>query len=943
MKKRSIGKTTSLILSLLLALSLPSQAAPPQRIAMDKTVRKGVLPNGMTYYIRHNDQTAGVADFYFAQKVGSILEEPQQRGLAHFLEHMAFNGTQNFPGDSLRPGIVAWCERVGIKFGANLNAYTSVDQTVYNISDAPVKREGIVDSCLLILHDWSHSLLLSDEEIDKERGVIHEEWRSRRIGMAMQRLAERAMPVIYAGSKYADCMPIGDMDIVAHFPHQTLRDYYHRWYRPDLQAVIVVGDIDVDRIEQKIKQIFSTISMPEQPRQRIYYPVIDNERMIVHTDVDKEQPTVNFTLYMKRDVTPREQRNTVDTYADDYKTSIVRMAINDRLEALSRAADAPFISASVRDGHFFMAATKDVFEVSGVLKEDRVEQGIRIIVGEVERARTHGLTAQELKRGKAEMMSFAESGFNDRDKRRNGEFVEACVDNFLEDEPIIDPVQELELVKRLDARVTLKDINCMARDIIIDRNQVITLFGPEKPGFALPSKQTVEQIVSQAQTARYAPYREKSTPGRLIDKLPKPGTIVAEQPYKYGYTELVLSNGLRVYVRPTTFEADEVNFKLFSKGGKNLYPDSEMPNLTYLISGATIGGAGRFDDLMLEKMLAGKTVSVNPYIDDETEGIKGSSSVKDMPTLFELAYLYFTQPRKDKQAFRNLMQQQEAFLANAAVNPMIAYNDSLHAIAYGSRRMESMTKERLGQVNYDRIMQIYHERFDNAADFRLIITGNVDMARLRTCLCRYMAVLPTNGTQEQVGKLGPNIVDGRKVNHFCKPQKTPSATTTILIKGRMAYTDRNEQLLDATAQLLRMVYTDKIREEKGGTYSVQVSSSIQNQPYDEALLRIAFQTDPEKYEQLMPIVYGVLSDMAENGPSQQDLDKVKAYEMKTYEQVLRMNNYWEYVIYNDLYSGVDVDTRFRDIATRMTADDVRSVLKSLLQQHNCIQVTMTSN
>ncbi|MBF1476867.1 M16 family metallopeptidase [Prevotella pallens] len=912
------------------------------KIDNDNTIRKGILPNGMTYYIRHNAQTKGVADFYIAQKVGSILEEKRQRGLAHFLEHMAFNGTKHFPGNTLQPGIVAWCESVGIKFGANLNAYTSVDQTVYNISAAPVTREGVIDSCLLILNDWSHELLLTDKEIDKERGVIEEEWRTRRSGMAMQRLSEQAMPVIYAGTKYSDCMPIGNIDIVRTFPYNDLRDYYSKWYRPDLQAIIVVGDINEDKIEEKIKKLFAKIPLPQNPAHRIYYPIGNNEKMILYTATDKEQPTVNFTLYMKRDVTPKQERNTIQNYADDYKTNILRMAINDRLEELSRTKNAPFISASVRSGNFFLASTKDAFELSGVLKEGKVIEAIQLLVGEVERARANGITIDELKRGKAEMLSYAENDYNDRSNRRNGEFVEQCVQNFLEETPIIEPEKELEMVRKLDKTVTIDDVNALAKTIITNQNQVVTMFGPDKNTFKMPTNSSIENTILKAQKQHYTPYKTQNTlTERLITKLPKPGSIISERTYKYGYTEFTLSNGLKVYVRPTNFEPDEVNLKLFSLGGKNIYPDSEMPNLTYLMAGATIGGVAQYNDLTLEKMLAGKTATVTPFIDNDTRGMAGTSNVKDTKTLLELVYLYFTQPRKDPQAFKNLMEQQQEFLTNAHVNPMLAYNDTLHKVAYATNRMESMNKEQLKRVNYNRIMHIYKELFANAANFKLILTGNININKLRPLLCQYIATLPSNNTKETIGTYEPKLVDGKKTYIFHKKQTTPTAITTIVIKGKMEYNNRNELLMDAIGQLLRIVYTEKVREDKGGTYSVQVSGDLQHHPNDEALLRIAFQTDPQKYNDLIPIVYKELEKMATEGPSQQDLDKVKAYELKVYNQVLRMNNYWEYVLYTDLYNGIDVDTDFRYIVENMTCDDIRTTLRNLLNQNNCIEVTMT--
>lgn len=918
-------------------------AAFSQQLPQDSTIRKGVLANGMTYYVRHNAQTPNVAEFYIAQRVGSILEEPRQRGLAHFLEHMAFNGTLNFPGDSLRPGIVKWCESVGIKFGANLNAYTSVDETVYNISSAPVKREGVVDSCLLILHDWSHYLLLSDTEIDKERGVIHEEWRTRRASMAVQRLMERAMPVVYAGSKYADCLPIGSMDIVDHFPYQDLKDYYQKWYRPDLQAIIVVGDIDIDRVEQKIKTLFGSIPMPQNAAERIYYPVPDNDKMIVFTATDKEQPTVNFTLYMKRDATPMEQRSTEAYFADEYKTDLVRTMLNDRLTELGKQHNPPFISASVRDGNFFLADTKDAFMASAMFKQDSILSGIAALLGEIERTRKTGFTQAEFDRAKQEQLNMQQSSYNERAKRRNRSFVRQCLNNFLQGEPMLSPDTELALIKKLTDRTTLAELNDFVREMITDRNQVVTLYGPEKGNFRMPSHEAIETAILRAQQKTYEPYREKKLPSQLIGRLPKPGKIVSERNFKHGYREMVLSNGMKVYVRPTNFDDDDVNMNIFSAGGKSLYPASSMPDLTYLISGATTGGVGEFDELTLEKMLAGKTVSVSPFIGDETEGIKGSSNVKDMKTMFELTYLYFTAPRRDTTAFRNLMTRQSEFLTNRDANPSVTYNDSLSAIVYGHHpRMLPMTKERLSQVDYDRIMKIYRERFGNAADFSVILTGNIDLKALRPLVCQYLASLPATGKRETVHDTGANIIDANEVHRFVKTQDTPSSMTTIILTGRIPYTAKNDLRLDALCQLLRIAYTEKVREEQGGTYGVSVRGDLQRYPYSEAMVKIAFRTDPDKYSKLIPIIYDELKAMAEKGPDANDLAKVKEYELKTYGQVQIMNNYWEQVIYNELFNGIDLDTTFKADVEALTTESIRDLAKQIFDQHRRIEITMSS-
>jgi zinc protease len=926
-------------LMLMLALMLQAQTLLPQ----DNNVRKGVLTNGLTYYIRHNSQTPHIADFYIAQRVGSILEEPRQRGLAHFLEHMAFNGTITFPGDSLHPGVIKWCETVGIKFGQNLNAYTSVDQTVYNISSAPVIREGVVDSCLLILHDWSHDLLLSDKEIDKERGVVHEEWRTRRASMAMQRLMEQSAPVIYKGTKYEDCLPIGNMDIVDHFPYQDLRDYYHKWYRPDLQAIIVVGDIDPDKMEQKIKDVFGTIPAAVNPAERIYYPVTDNDKIIVYTAKDKEQPTVNFTLYMKRDVTPRNERNTEKYYVDGYKSMLIRTMLNRRLQEIAQQPNPAFISASVRDGSFFLSSTKDAFTGTMMCKENLITEGITAFVAELERARTKGFTAAELARAKADQMKRIENAYAERDKKRNGHYVSQCLNNFLENEPILSAETEFRIAKNLNESLKRADINAAVRELITDKNQVVTLYGPEKGTPYLPSDDAIRHAITNAQYQKYKAYTEKRVCGKLISKVPKAGNIVSEHDTDFGYHEILLSNGMKVYAKSTDYEADKITMNMFSLGGKSLYPDSDMPSLSYLASSVAASGVSTFDAITLKKLLAGKTVSVSPFIGEETEGISGSCSVNDLPTMMELTHLYFTSPRRDDAAFSSLMNRQRAFLTHREANPKVSYNDSLIAILYGNDpRLAPIKQETLSKVNYDRILQIYKERFANAGDFNLILTGNVDLRQLRPLLKTYLASLPASTERDTVADTHTNVRKVNEVHLFTKAQQTPSSLTTIIITTDMPYTAENDLKLDVLGQALRLVYTEKVREDKGGTYGVSVSEEMQSTPHQEAYMNINFRTDPTKYKSLIPIIYEQLELMAKNGPTNESLNKIKEYELKTYDQNKILNSYWNYIMYNYLFNHVDLDKDYKERVSRLTVQSIRDFAADLLRPNHKIEVTMMS-
>ena len=924
-------------------LSLSAQSLP-----QDPTIRKGKLKNGMTYYIRHNAKEAGLADFYIAQRVGSIQEEPRQRGLAHFLEHMAFNGTKNFPGKGKRLGIVPWCETIGVKFGANLNAYTSIDQTVYHIGSAPLKREGIIDSCLLVLHDWSHYLLLEDAEIDKERGVIHEEWRTRRAGRAVQRLMEQAMPKVYKGTKYEDCMPIGSMDIVDNFPYQDLRDYYQKWYRPDLQAIIVVGDIDVDKMEKKIKKVFSPIPMPKNAAERIYYPVGDNEKMIIDIEKDKEQPIVLCHIYQKREATPDSEKNSEKYLRDSYIDGLIGTMLNDRLVELRQLPVPPFQSATGRSSTFFLSRTKDAFSLSISCKQDNILGGIISAVGVAERARQHGFTQSELDRAKSLRLNAAERRANMQGDYRNSHYVNNCVDNFLEGEPLVSVDFMLENTRKLDREVSLAEVNAAVKALITDKNQVVLMYAPDKEGFEIPSEQQIEQVILSTQQHAYAPYTEESNGISLTSYLSpltsNPGTIVSEKPYRHGFTELTLSNGMKVYAKKTDYESDAVSLRMQADGGTSLYGDEDIPNFALISSGVTEGGVGPFDAVSLRKLLTGKSVRVSPSVGSKGQSISGSSSVKDMQTMFQLAYLYFTQPRKDSRAFASLMNRQYNFLANRNASPKVDYNDSIRAILYGNHpRMQPVVQQTLDKVNYDRILEIYKERFSDAANFKTVIIGNYDEQELRQLLCRYLAVLPATNKHEQTNYANvPQLVGGTSVHKFTKKQATPLANVSIFYSADVPFTAQSDLELDFLKRCLSIAYTDSVREEKGGTYGVSVDFDLDKDDKPNATMKISYNADPDRYGELNPIIYQQLKNIADNGPLASSMDKVKQYLVKQYAQAIITNDYWSYIIWHELDDDADFDVDYCKMVEQMKASDVQRMAQTLLAAKRCIEVTMLS-
>ena len=896
-------------------------AQTAQTLPLDKEVRFGKLDNGLTYYIRHNALPEKRAEFYIVQKVGSILEEPQQRGLAHFLEHMAFNGTKNFPGDEKGLGIVPWCETKGIKFGTNLNAYTSVDQTVYNISNVPTENINVVDSCLLILHDWSSAINLADKEIDKERGVIREEWRSRNSGM--QRIITDALPTMFPDSKYADCMPIGSIDVINNFPYQDIRDYYAKWYRPDLQGIIIVGDIDVDDIESKLKKLFADVKA-------------------------KEVKTPSFNIFYKHEATPDSMKNTINYYAEQYMLSMALTMLNTRLAELTQKAEPPFTSASAGFGEFFVAKTKDAFTLSGSSKMDGIELAMKTVLQEAERARRFGFTATEYDRVRADYLQGIETAYKERDKRKNGSFVSECVNHFLDNEPMPGLALEYMLMKQLAPKVPVEAINQLMGQLMTDNNQIVLLAGPEKEGMKYPTKEEIVTWLKETKSLDLKPYEDKVSNEPLIseEEEPKGGSIVSETTGEiYGTTKLVLSNGVTVYIKPTDFKADQILMHGSSFGGSSLFPDNEILDISQINSVATIGGIGKFDKIALNKVLAGKMASVGTSVSSLSESVSGSCPPRDFETMMQLTYLYFTAPRKDNEAFESYKNRLKSALQNKDANPMKAFQDTASHALYGNHpRMLDLTEELVDKINYDRVIEMYKDRFKDASDFKFYLVGNVNIEEVKPLIAKYLGGLPSINRKETFRDTKMNIRKGKYAKEFAKKQETPMATVLFVYSGKCKYNLRNNIALSFLEQALDMVYTDEIREKEGGSYGVSCSGSLSQYPKEEMTLQISFQTDPDpvKKEKLMNIVTEQLQKMAKEGPTDEQMQKIKEYMLKKYKDAQKENSYWLNNLNTYFYSGIDTTDGYEDLINNMTAKDVKELLAKLLKQKNEIRVVMTA-
>ncbi len=930
------------VCSLATALPARGQTADENRpIPLDPQVRYGRLENGLTYYVRRNTFQPGLADFYIAQRVGSILEEPGQRGLAHFLEHMAFNGSRNFPGSDGGQRIVDWCETVGIRFGQNLNAYTSVDETVYNICDAPIAREGIVDSCLLILHDWSGGLLLTDEEIDKERGVIEEEWRTRQ--NAAMRIYEQIEEKVYKGCKYEDCLPIGNIEVVRTFPYEALRSYYKKWYRPDLQGIIVVGDIDPDLVEQKIKRLFADIPAPgPDAAKRTYYPVPDNKEPIVGIFTDKEMNDTQVELYFKHEPIPRDRRETLGAWRRYFENSIISQVLSERLIDIQQKPDAPILNSWMGEGSFLFSDTKNSFVVGAAVKEGQAREGLACIYREALRAARGGLTPAEVERAKARIASSYESAYNEREHTKNVAYVNSYVRHFLNGNVTPGIEREYtELIRNVIPTITAEELTALLRSYLTETNRVLLLTGPEKEGLAYPTEGELLQTLADVEAEQLEPFVDKVGNEPLIAQLPEPGKVVEQEPDSFGFTRWKLSNGMTVYVKPTDFSRDEVRLHMARDGGTSLFPDSDIRNWAYATRLTEEGGLGNFDNLQLAQKLAGKQVDYSTYQEPYGNGLNGSCAPRDFETLLQLVYLQFTAPRRDEEAMMAWKNGEKENIRNLNLRPETAFSDSLtHSMFLPSPRRRRFTEADIDSINYDRAMDYFRHMFSDASDFSVYIVGNVQPDSIRPYVEQYLAALPSDFTEESWQRISGDWRTGERINHFQRAQETPKSYILLCYNKPEALTLRSGMKMQMLARLLDIVYTETLREDEGGTYGASVSELSEPLPEPRTGLQIFLTTDLSKQARLMPLVYKGLDDLARRGPNADDLDKVKEFMLKQQRQRLRENSYWLSKIYMLKTFGIDSLTGYKEAVRNITAEELQQYARDFLEDCNRVEVIM---
>lgn len=917
---------------------LQAQQMPP--IHIDGNVRIGKLENGLTYYIRENKLPENRANFYIVQKVGSILEEDNQRGLAHFLEHMAFNGSKNFPAGNDDKSMISYLETIGVKFGANLNAATGMDETIYNINDVPVTTPGAVENCLLILHDWSNALLLREKEIDKERKVIHEEWRTGQ--NAQKRVFEKIAPTIFKGSKYAYRMPIGIMEVVDNFEPQVLCDYYHKWYRPDLQGIIVVGDINADEIEKQIKTVFSSIAMPENAAERVYEQIPDNETPIVAVATDKEMPMNSILIAYKRNPIPNEGKATMDYLIYDYATQMIGEMLKARLEEMLQKPEAPFAYTTAMNGSFFGVGTKDALQVVGVAKPGSADATIATLMREVKRAKEFGFTEGEFERAKANYLSNLEKLYNEREKQQNSFYVNQYIQHFVKNEPIPSIEDRYNTMNQIVPHIPVAAINQITQQLIGENNRVVVLMGVEKEKDTYPTEDEILKIIKTIDNEQLAAYEDNTVTEPLLGTLPTKGKIVKEETdTTKGTTIWTLGNGAKVIVKATDFKQDEILVNGFALGGSTTIDDKYMAEIKLMDDLATVGGLGKFSTTDLRKNLSGKNADVKFSVAEYNERINGKSSVKDLETLMQLIYLNFTDIRKDGATYQSFVERFKGTLPTLSKNPDFIFADSIMNTMYlNNPRFSIPTVQEIESADYDKILELYSSRFANAGNFTFTFVGNVSPEQLKPLVEQYIASLPGKPTNVKVREVPTR--KGVYNNHFTFPLETPKATTAIVYTGDMAYTAENVFLLDVLKQIFQMEFVEKIREEQGGTYGVRVHAKAEKLPKDTYTIQFQFDTNPEMRNGLVERMNEVVADIQKSGPDAQMLDKIKEYMQKEHADNLKENSYtltntWQYYVY-----GVDFEKDYEKRVNELSVSAVKEFAKHLFKQNNRVEVSMSS-
>lgn len=914
----------------------------PEFIPNDPAVRTGQLENGMKYYIRHNDKQKGLADFYIIHNVGAIQEDDNQQGLAHFLEHMAFNGTNNLPGKML----IEWCEKVGIKFGANLNAGTSWDYTQYLIKDVPVSRQGVVDTAMLILHDWSHFITLDHDEIDKERGVIQEELRTR--DGASWRSTINLLKTLFKGTKYEHRNLIGHLDGLQSFTYDDIKSFYDKWYRPDYQAVVIVGDIDAEKVEAQVKSLMADIPAPAADaatKEVIIVP--DNKEPIVSIFEDPEMLESDISLFIKRPALPDYVRNTVQAEMLSLINSLGGTMANARLSEIAMKPNAPFTNAHIGNGGVGICPTLDGLTVGVGTKDGELMKGFEAALVELERIRRHGFTEGEFERAKAQVLRREEQAYNNRNDRMNGQYVNRYLSAFRRNSAFPDAELEWKMDSAIIAQLPLVAINQTFASYITDHNNVVIVNAPKKEGVVNPTEVQILEAIAKVKGSEIAPYQDNTVKEPLIapnaklkgSKVKKSGANAT-----LGTTEWILKNGVKVVVKPTTFKADEVQIQMVSQAGISCLSDEDYNTGKYLSLVTSQMGLSKFSATELRKQLSGKSASTAVAPDDYTTAVYGNGSPKDLETILQLLYLRFTDPRFNEDDFNTVLGQYISYVENITTNPdYVASSEQLKSLYGNNPRRQQISTEVLKSINFDRVAPIYRQLLSNAADFTVYIVGNVDLATLKPLVEKYIGSLPAK--KKKLTKRvddGVRYATGEVINDFKAPMQQPKVSVCRFYTGDIEFNLENTVTATFLKDILRSRYTTSIREEKGGTYGVSVGCSVDPYYTPTYQFAIQFDTNETMADELSEIVVAEIKELAANGPKAEDLNKVREYLIKEWNNRLVQNGAWMSYIRHFYTYGEDMNrvANYENIVKSMTGEKIAAMAAKILADNNMTYVVM---
>lgn len=894
----------------------------------------GTLENGMRYYIRKNAKPEKRIELRLAVNAGSMQEDDDQLGLAHFVEHMAFNGTTNFEKNDL----IDFLEKTGVRFGADLNAYTSFDETVYMLQ-LPTDKEGLVDKGLLVMSDWATGIAFDSLEIDKERGVIESEWRT---GLgADQRMRNVWWPKVFYKTRYADRLPIGTMDIIQNAPYDRFRRFYKDWYRPNLQAIIVVGDLDPIEMEKKIKAKFSGLKNPENAREKVLYEVPNHKETFIAIAKDKEATSTSLQLYTKL---PAQQIKTLDDYRTSLMRALYNSMFNSRFHEISQKKGAPFLTAGAGYGNF--VRTKDAYSSVAQTKEDGILPSLKILMEENQRVLQHGFTDTELERQKLALLKQMDNEFKESDKITSDAFAMACVYHFLENQPMFGSEKELALMKEFLPSITLEEVNKLAVKWIIDENRAVIITAPDKESVKLPTEDQVRKVLEEASSMVVEPYKDKFLDMPLIATIPTAGKVVETKKNdkdNLGITEYKLSNGVRVVLKPTEFKNDQILLTAYSPGGHSLYADKDFMTAQSAANVIDQAGVGEFDLIALEKKLTGKSIEIGPYISELYEGFTGSTSVEDFETMLQLIYLYATNPRKDIESFERVIDQSKEQLRNLSSNPMVFFQTEIGKIKSGNhpRKKAVPTEEDLDKIDYERVYEIYKDRFSDFSDFTFVFVGNFDPEKIKPQLELYLGALPSINRTENWKDIGVKYPTKASTNKLEKGL-APQANVYMGFVKEEEWTAKKAHQILTMSSILSIMVRENLREDKGGVYSPYVGGGMGIQPTGVSDITVFFQCAPEKVDDLVDAVKEEIKALQQNGPTEENFNKVKETQRRTREGELDKNRFWlnsltSYYQTNRDLGGIKA---YDDLIENITKEDVQKAAKQFLDLNSAIILTV---